>query len=175
MSKPKPWRFQVNIDNPGDYSQKIGDDLYLNPFWALNFQSQKARVFCDTMIEILGPPDLWCDGFWKLLWGPRHLDISWRPQLYANLSGKNGQLWTKLHLPWRSSYKPFHPTIYGDPIGHHGLPKAFSAQHPDAFGCEILDVNLDPKVDFKGLKDYAKLLGKSTEEIDKSLIRVVLS
>ena len=44
--------------NPGDYSHKVGLDLYLNPYWALKFQAPVARAICDALNQVLGTPRL---------------------------------------------------------------------------------------------------------------------
>jgi hypothetical protein len=95
----------MKVNNPADFSNQVGYDLYLNPWWALEFQPPRGKVFCGLMTEILGKPDLWFQGcFHELLWGPRAYDRRWRPSLLANLSGTNGQIWFSLWLPWRCKH-----------------------------------------------------------------------
>lgn len=94
----------MTVDNPGVFSNIVGDDLYVNPWWALRkINIPRVNAFVECMDRTLGPPDLWFTGlFHELLWGPRHLPRSWRPGFHANLSGHNGVLWRTFWLPWRA-------------------------------------------------------------------------
>ena len=48
------------MDNPGTFATTVGDDLYVNPWWALRKTSHpRAAAFVACMNRTLGPPDLW--------------------------------------------------------------------------------------------------------------------
>lgn len=112
--------------NPGDFNNKVGYDLYLNPWWALEFQGLSGRRICSSMTELLGPPDLWFQGiFHKLLWGPRHVHELWRPSIHASLSGGNGKVWFHLWLPWRA-YALQSGKYSGKPMGGNILDRDVS-------------------------------------------------
>lgn len=165
---------RINIDNPGDYASRVGDDLYLNPWWALNFQSDKAKIFCEAMTEILGPPDLWHSDYWRLLWGPQNVHMSWRPQLFANLSGWNGKIWIKASLPWRSEYVPaFTKFTQYTPYGHAGLPARLTQDTPPAHGCTILSDNIHLTNEYMGLIRYAKLVGHDSIQTPKCVANLL--
>lgn len=122
-------------NHPGDFCNKLGDDLYLNPWWALGRQDQPGRAFCFFMDEVFGPPDLWFQGgFHELLWGPREMGRVWRPSFHANLSGPSGKIYFRLWLPWRGDMS--NPTC---PVG-----------------ANILDTQVDLKKDMAGLFCYAE-------------------
>ena len=93
----------VMVDNPGAFSNTVGNDLYVNPWWALRKRlGGHANAFVSCMTHSMGEPDLWFQGlFHELLWGPRHLPRAWRPGFHANLSC-NGELYCCFWLPWRS-------------------------------------------------------------------------
>ena len=91
-------------DHPGDFTNQVGWDLYLNPWWGvrrpqLNAAAQRLVTVLDTG---LGAPDLWFNGtYHELLWGPRDVPSNWRPCFWIALSGGDGALYNHFWLPWR--------------------------------------------------------------------------
>lgn len=133
------------MDNPGDFSNKVGDDIYLNPWWALKFQDSVSAEFCAVMTEVLGPPDLWFQGLYhQLLWGRRDVSPFWRPSLCVNLSGGNGKLWFKLWLPWRGEY----------------------LRDGTVISASVLDFNVDLKRDLEGLYEFCQRSQMKLDEAD---------
>ena len=114
------WGF-MNIDNPGDFSNRVGYDLYVNPWWALRRAGEEGLSWegclVDCMGRTLGQPDLWFNGgFHELLWGPRSLHRVWRPRFSANLSATSGRLHRHMWLPWRATDMA-HYRADAEPVG----------------------------------------------------------
>lgn len=132
------------VDHPGDFSNKVGYDLYLNPWWAarLNIDGFGYDDFLiEAMTDTLGKPDLWFNGlFHELLWGPRGLDRTFRPGFHANLSGTNAKIWKHFWLPWRAAnYK--HATLCDSLFGGNVLHDSLSIG--DIVGLELYAIKIN--------------------------------
>lgn len=94
------------MDHPGDFSNHVGDDLYLNPWWGIRRPqlSRHAQCVVALLNEGLGEPDLWFDDIrHRLLWRPRSVPEAWRPGFCVAVSG-NGNLYSHFWLPWRGQF-----------------------------------------------------------------------
>jgi len=91
-------------DSLTEYSNQVGHDLYLNPWWGLRTVAPgSASNLYQAMTNLMGVPDLWFNGnFHELLWGPRDLPRLWRPAFNCNLSA-NGPIYRHYWLPWRAA------------------------------------------------------------------------
>ena len=87
-------------DSLTEYSNQVGHDLYLNPWWGLRTVAPgSASNLYQAMTNLMGVPDLWFNGnFHELLWGPRDLPRLWRPAFNCNLSA-NGPIYRHYWLP----------------------------------------------------------------------------
>jgi len=95
------------MDHVGDFNNKLGLDIYLNPWWGLKTAFSKDIIY--ELNKNFGEPDLWFNQMYhELLWGSREIDRIKRPRFCVNLSGTNGIVWRTFYLPWND------PLIYND-------------------------------------------------------------
>lgn len=87
-------------DHPGDFSNKVGDDLYLNPWWGLNFIAPQAKELVRCMTDFIGEPEL--------VFGVVNYNLLWRlpnkvfgPLFNVALSGPQNKMYFHFILPWR--------------------------------------------------------------------------
>lgn len=148
-------KWDFTIDNPGVFSNIVGDDLYVNPWWALRKRlNTYARTFVDCMDRTLGQPDLWFNGLYhELLWGPRDLPRLWRPSFHANLSGHSGTLYCSFWLPWRAGANENEAIQTSG--RHKGMPMA----------ANVLDYKISLSVDVFYMEAYFKEIPKIRELI----------
>lgn len=93
-----------------EYSNDVGLDVYLNPWWGIDTLNQTGSKLVEAMNNIWGEPDLWFQGlFHELLWGPRDLPKCWRPGFHVNTlryheSCSRKVIWRSFWLPWHGKF-----------------------------------------------------------------------